>query len=177
MASRLPAVRSLATQLQTRRIRGTRVADAAHFLAAHRNELELFEDVEHLAIATDPQYAPSGITPELMKAARALAHNLGIVRSSLAEALWSREILVDAQILDEVVFWAARNPHHQDVLMGALETIRDARIIRPGLLIFPLHSLGFAGFGLIPPAHRKLLVVNPDAGYALTPQTNSMERR
>jgi hypothetical protein len=175
-ARRLPAVRSLAAQLQTRRIHGTRVGDAAAFLVAHRDELESFEDVEHLALSTDLEYAPPEITPELMKSARGLAHHLGVVRSSLAEALWSREIFVDAQILDEVVFWTAKNPQHQDVVMGALETIRDARVNRPGLLIFPLHSLGFAGFGVVPPAHRRLAIVNPDGGYALAPQTNSMDR-
>ena len=47
---------------------------------------------------------------------------------------------------------------------------------RPGLMIFPLHSLGVLGAGLLRPSRGRISFSNPSRGYAVTPQTNGLDR-
>lgn len=174
--SRLPAVRALSSIVRSKRRGKQTIAQSADYLVAHRSDLERFDDVLHLALSTDAEYALPGTPPELTNAARPLGYHLTAVRAGLAEELWPRQIFVDAEVLDELVFWAARDPLVSDPVQAVLEWIRDARASRPGLMVFPLHSLGVLGFGLLRPSQGRLSFVNPAYGYALTPQTNALDR-
>jgi hypothetical protein len=174
--TRLPAVRSLATSvLSTRRGRQT-VATAAHYLVQHRTELELFEDPEHLALSTDEEYAPPGTSIQVIRTARALSHQITALRTAIGRELWARQIFVDAEILEELIFYVTREGHGPEPVTGVLEWIRDARATRPGLLIFPLHSLGVLGAGLAQAARGRISFINSQRGFAVTPQTNDLDR-
>ena len=74
------------------------------------------------------------------------------------------------------MFYVTREGHGPDPVTGVLEWIRDARATRPGLLIFPLHSLGVLGAGLLQPSHGRISFINAQRGYAVTPQTNNLDR-
>ena len=173
---RLPAVRSLAESIRsTRRGRQT-IATAADYLVQHRMELELFEDPEHLALSTDREYAPPGTSDALIRTAKALSHQIAVLRTAIGRELWARQIFVDAEILEELIFYVTREGHGSEPVTGVLEWIRDARATRPGLLIFPLHSLGVLGAGLLQPSRGRISFINHQRGYAVTPQTNNLDR-
>lgn len=174
--TRLPAVRSLAESIRsTRRGRRT-VGDAADYLVQHRGDLGLFDDPEHLALSTDREYALPGTSDETIRTAQALSHQIITVRAALAQELWARQIFIDRQVLDELVFYVAREDQGPDPVAGVLQWIRDARATRPGLLIFPLHSLGVLGAGLLRRSRGRVAFVNAPRGYAVTPQTNGLDR-
>ncbi len=174
--TRLPAVRSLAASIRSTRRGKQTLADAADYLVDHRAELALFEDPEHLAISTDREYALPGTTNATIRTAKALSHNIAALRGEMGKELWARQIFIDAEILDELIFYVAREGHGSEPVVGVLEWIRDARATRPGLLVFPLHSLGVLGAGLLAPSHGRVSFVNAARGYALTPQTNDLDR-
>jgi hypothetical protein len=174
--SRLPAVRSLAASIRsTSRGRHT-LGDAANYLVEHRADLALFEDPEHLALSTDADYALPGTSDQLIRTARSLSHQVVALRTAIGRELWARQIFIDPQVLEELVFYVAREGHGSEPVVGVLEWIRDARATRPGLMIFPLHSLGVLGAGLLRPSRGRISFINADRGYAVTPQTNALDR-
>lgn len=158
--SRLPAVRALSSIVRSKRRGKQTIGQSADYLVAHRSDLERFDDVLHLALSTDAEYAP-GDTARTCRHRTRLGYHLTAVRAGLAEELWPRQIFVDAEVLDELVFWAARDPLVSDPVQAVLEWIRDARASRPGLMVFPLHSLGVLGFGLLRPSQGRVSFVNP----------------
>jgi hypothetical protein len=165
---RLPPATELAASIGTKRVGGrTRVQDSLSFLVSRRSELEQFDTVEDLAIAAfDDEPDP---------AARALAFHLGGIRNRLAEALWPLGIFIGPSVLDDLLFYAAKDSEVTDPLLAALEYLRDRRANRPGLIIFPLHSLSVLAGGLLRGNDRaRIQYVHGSWGIALTPQTNSM---
>lgn len=56
------------------------------------------------------------------------------------------------------------------------DVIDIAKANRPGLLVFPLHSPGVLGFGLLRPSQGRLSFINKRHGDAITPQTNALDR-
>jgi hypothetical protein len=96
-------------------------------------------------------------------------------REPLLQALLERQLFVATDVLDALVFKAALDGS-SDIAFDVLERIRDARALRPGMLIFPIHSLGVLAAGLLQPAHARMSFFDQKAGLALSPQTNSMQR-
>lgn len=142
--SRLPAIRSLARSIRsTPRGRQT-LGDAADYLVTHRAELAMFADPEHLALATDPDFALPGTSEEMIRTAQSLSYQIVALRGAIARELWARQIFIDAQVLEELIFYVAREGHGSEPVVGVLAWIRDARATRPGLLIFPLQFPGRA---------------------------------
>lgn len=97
-----------------RRGRAT-AGDSADYLVAHRGDLAQFEDMAHLASSTDLHYAMPGTTDAQVAAARRLGHHLVVVRAALAEELWTRQIFVDTEVLDELLYWSVRDPDINDL--------------------------------------------------------------
>jgi hypothetical protein len=174
--TRLPAIRPLADSIRATKRGRQAIATAADHLVQHRSDLDLFEDPEHLALSTDREYALPGTSDELIRTAKALSHQITALRTAIGKELWARQIFIDAEILEELIFHVAREGHGPEPVAGVLEWIRDARATRPGLLIFPLHSLGVLGAGLLQPSRGRIAFVNAERGYALTPQTNDFDR-
>lgn len=152
------------------------IATAADYLVQHRSELKLFEDPQHLALSTDREYALPGTSDEVIRTAKALSYQIAALRTAIGREISARQIFVDPEILEELVFYVSREGHGPEPVTGVLEWIRDARATRPGLLIFPLHSLGMLGGGLVQPSRGRISFINPQRGYAVTPQTNNLER-
>ncbi|KAA1426901.1 hypothetical protein [Nocardioides antri] len=172
---RLPAVVGLADEI---RGKGKNSPEkSADYLLRNRAELRTYPSVDVLAMYSDPEYAPSTATPGDIKKAKALVHHFTQVRSAIAQALWSREIFIGIDVIDELAFHGAQDNNVTDLLLECLTRIRDGRMNRPGLIIFPVHSFGVLSAGLFYPLRRgQLTIVNPDSGYALFPQSNDMGR-
>lgn len=104
---RLPAVAKLADE-----IRGTgkdSPEKSAAYLLAKRKELQTYQGIDVLAMYSDPEYAPGGTTANEIKKAKALIHHFTHVRSAIAKALWSREIFIGIDVIDELIFYGARD--------------------------------------------------------------------
>ena len=174
---RLPAIRSLADDIRRRRRGRSTIGESASFLVQQRPALQQFGNLWDLVEASDPELAIVGTTPTQSDEARALIHHLSAIRGPIVEELWAREIFVDYSVVDELLFHAAKSRTVTDPIVGVLELIRDARATRPGFVVFPVHSLGVLGAGLLIPAGRQQMrFISPENGYALSPQTNSMQR-
>lgn len=142
----------------------------------HRADLAQFQDPEHLALSTDRQYAFPGTSDDMIRTAQALSHQIVALRTAIGKELWARQIFIDPEVLEELIFYVAREGHGTEPVVGVLEWIRDARATRPGLMVFPLHSLGVLGAGVLRPSRGQISFNNPSRGYAVTPQTNGLER-
>jgi hypothetical protein len=107
----------------------------------------------------------------------ACEHHFIRIRSALARFLWSREYYIGVSVLDSLLFQAVGHSATNDPLRWTLETIRDLGLHRPGFVLYPLHSIGFLGAGLLRAFTRSQLQFTLDRyGLAITPQTNSFER-
>lgn len=133
---RLPAIRTLSDIVRGHRRGRATAGDSADYLVQHREDLAQFEDMAHLASSTDPDYATPGTTEAQMAAARRLGHHFVVVRAALAEELWTRQIFVDTEVLDELLYWSLRNPDVTDPIRAVIQWIRDAKANRPGFLLF-----------------------------------------
>lgn len=172
---RLPAVVGLADEIRRKGKNGPE--KSANYLMRNRAELQTYPSVDVLAMYSDPDYAPSNATPDDIKAAKALVHHFTQVRSAIAKALWSREVFIGIDIIDELAFYGAQDNNVTDLILECLTRIRDGHMNRPGLIIFPVHSFGVLSAGLFYPLRRgQLTIVNPDSGYAFFPQSNDMGR-
>lgn len=172
---RLPAIAGLADEIRGRG--KNRPGKSADYLVQHRTVLQTFPSVDVLAMYSDPEYAPSSASSDDIRAAKALVHHFLKVRSAIVRALWSREIFIGVEVIDELAFYSAQDGQVSDVILECLTRIRDGRLNRPGLIVFPVHSFGVLSAGLFYPLRRsQLSIINPDSGYALFPQSNDMGR-
>lgn len=168
MPPRLPVLARLANDLRTRPGAGNQtLAESVTYLANQSAGLNAYEDPQDLGVAADDGRDPI---------ARALALNLDAVRNALVEELWNREIFIDPEIVDELLFHVTRRGE-ADPLMATLEYLRDRRTTRPGLVLFPLHSLGILGAGLLRGnTKQRAQYFHRDWGLAVSPQTNSLDQ-
>jgi len=84
-------------------------------------------------------------------------HHLLEVRKPLARELWSRQIFISTEVLDDLIFYAVRDGDGPDPVYAVLARIRDSRVNRPGLIVFPVHSLGVTAGGLLLPFGRSFV--------------------
>lgn len=135
----------------------------------HRAALATFDGYIDLAVRAGEDDADSTV--------RGMAHHLDLIVDTICRELWSREIYLGASLVAELLFDAARNPRINDPLRAVLDFLRDRRVVRPGLVIFPLHSFGVLSAGLLHMfTGQRISVVNESAGYAVIPQTNRLDR-
>lgn len=166
---RMPAVTRLADDIRSRTRGKQTVGGAVAFLVSRRSELSKFAGPDDLGEAAyGDQPSP---------AAKALAVNFDFVRNAIVEELWQREIFIGTSVMDDLLFFAAREPSVRDPLLKTLQFLRDRRATRPGFVLFPLHSLGILRAGLLRGnARPQAQYIHPDWGLALTPQTNSLDQ-
>ncbi|MGO4363478.1 hypothetical protein [Terrabacter sp. RAF57] len=172
---RLPAVAGLADEI---RGKGKKSPEkSAAYLMRNRAELQTYPSVDVLAMYSDAEYAPSTATSDDIAKAKGLVYHFTQVRSAIVKALWSREIFIGIEIIDELAFYGAQDNSVVDLILECLTRIRDGHMNRPGLIVFPVHSFGVLSAGLLYPLRRgQLTIVNPGSGYALFPQSNDMGR-
>lgn len=167
MATRLPPVKRLADDLRQVKWSGKQtVGGSLEYLVAHRQELAGYEYPEDLGVAAYDEEQPDA-------RARALAINLDAVRNAMLEELWRREIFLGTEVVDQLLFYAAKRQGERDPLLATLEFLRDRRATRPGLIVFPLHSLGILRAGLLRgDSKERAQFIDKRQGVAITPQTN-----
>jgi hypothetical protein len=170
MPPRLPNVNRLAVEIRATRVSpGQTAEDALNYVIDHRRALTPFDEYIELAVGAGEHQANGTV--------RGLAHHLDLLIDIVCRELWSREIYLGASLVGELLFDAARNPRIADPLRAALDFLRDRRVVRPGLVIFPLHGFGVLSAGLLHMfTGQRISVVNERAGYVLIPQTNRLDR-
>ncbi len=158
---KLPATKTLLATLGDEK-----VERAVDFLLTKRDLLRRFVDVEDFIFHVDD--APDsykGIEP-----------NFVAVRQAVAKQLWGRGIYIGITVLDSMIFQSVVHSGRSNPVRNMLENLRDLGLHRPGLVLFPLHSLGVIAGGLYKWAHGgQAMFQVPDFGIVLTPQTNRFE--
>jgi|SRR5215211_3998473 len=169
MAPRLPALNRLANDLRAVEwSRKQTVGGSLEYLVAHKTQLAAYEYPEDLGVAAYDEENPDPV-------AHALAVNLDAIRDAMLEELWRREIFLGPEVVDQLLFYAAKGAQETDPLMAALEFLRDRRVTRPGMILFPLHSLGILRAGLLRgDARERAQFMDAAQGVAVTPQTNAL---
>src|ERR1700754_474001 len=141
MTERLPAVRPFAASLEQMPLPDNPAQLVAHslaYLAQQATGLAHFSSADELGVeAYENPRSP----------ARGYAWHVYQLRVVLARALTARGIFIGWTVLDELLFDELLQGSSAPILR-VLERIRDARMTRPGLLIFPLHSFGILAAGL-----------------------------
>ena len=99
--------------------------------------------------------------------------HISMIREPIRRHLSLRRIYVSGEVLDELVLDAALDGS-LNVVADVLSRLRDAQMHRRGMLIFPLHSLGVLGAGLLQAARGRISFIDASAGLALAPQSNSV---
>ena len=170
MKERLPAVKPLAATLEQTALpeqSRMRVKDSARYLASQQPILARFETPEDLGDAAYEH--PNSV-------ADALSFHLFQIRIVLSRALQAEGIFVSAIVLDELLLQEFSTAGSTRPVLAVLERIRDARMTRPGLILFPLHSFGILGAGFVHTfTTTRISVLEPRWGISLTPQTNSFD--
>jgi hypothetical protein len=115
------------------------VRKALAFLAAKRTDYSQYRSLEDLVFAMpDPQTKPWKV----------LEQQLEIVLGSFRRTLYSHAVFIGGSVLDQILYDKIRNSDIIDPVGEALRVIRDVGIHKPGLILYPLHSLSLLGVGL-----------------------------
>jgi Apea-like HEPN len=169
-STRLPPLKPLATSIAATRVsKKAKVEGSAQYLAEHAADLRNWQGIEHLAEEAFVSEPPDST-------ARAAAHHIEVVRSEMARQLWSRKIFVSVSVLDELILLSAQ-AGRSDPILATLERLRDSELNRPGLVVLPLHSFGILAAGILRPLRgQSISLINSLDGFAITPQTNNLQR-
>ncbi len=161
MAGLLPALSTLAKEISST----SAITQSIQFLRGRRGVLSNFDDVEEFALRADES------RDHVLKACE---HHLVRVRAAIAQRLWSRQVFIGVSVIDALVFRAiAASPNP---VKWVLEFIREGGLHSPGLVIYPVHSLGFLGVGFFQAiTGKRLRYISRPYGLALSPQTNSFK--
>lgn len=146
---------------------------AASFLLSRATVLQNYPSLDDLAydFAADPM--PSEL--------RGLNHNMAVVRNAILAELRRNAVFIGPSIVEELVFEVFKNCEPGgSPLLDFFKLIRNARLHEPGLVIYPLHSVGILGLGFAKSFARNLSKSDlnveftvPEAGLVFSPQTNS----
>jgi hypothetical protein len=172
-----PAARGTADEVNAVKRGKQKIGEIAAILPTQISKVPNAIGVDDLALLdVDPEYAKdTGRTEQDVAQARKAYKQIVIVREPIRQALLRRQLVVASDVLDALVFDAARDGS-PNIAFDVIKRIRDARSLRPGILIFPVHSLGVLAAGLLQPARARISFLDPEAGLAISPQTNSMKR-
>lgn len=162
MKKSLPQNKTLA-----RKVRRRAVDQALDFLASKRVLLQKYRDVEDFVFEADFEKDQrfSGIE-----------HNFVVVRAALARTLWANHIYLGISVVDSLVFQSVVHKAAADPILDFLETVRGLGLHRPGLVLYPVHSLGLIAGGLLQWVGGQAIFTVRSFGLALTPQTNDFDR-
>jgi len=104
-------------------------------------------------------------------------HHLISVRAAVLRELWRREMFIGVSVIDEMLFDAVKDASIANPVQHVLELIRDHGLHRPGFLLFPVHSLGVLGAGLVSITEEADFSIFIDEyGLAARPQSNSYKK-
>lgn len=162
----------------TSAVRLSRKADLEQSIDYLRRRVEVlrrYDFIDDLAIDAFDSDAPT--RQAALKEASALVHHLTVVRSALAQALWTRQMFIGFSALDELLLGAAKEDDADGPVATVCRTIVERSLYLPGLVVYPLHSFGVLGAGFASSIRREhISLMSNEFGFVVTPQTNSMER-
>lgn len=153
---------NLAGQVTTQQLR-----TSTGFLVSKRPVLSGYEDVEDLAVilAENPDPELSGFE-----------HHFRTARNAILRKLWSKGVLIGTSVVENLLFSAVRDSIVADPVAEVFKRIRDFGLHRPGFVLYPLHSFGIVGFGLLGfLTGNRLQFIDEKAGIAIAPQANNEE--
>ena len=149
------------------------IADSIQYLSNHRSSLEKYRDIEDLVLRDEEWATKTNEDPKIL---RGCEYHLNRIRNRLAKELWSRDFYLGISVLDHMLFSSFAHHKSKDPLIHALERIKDSGVLRAGIVIYPLHSMGVLGAGILHAyTAARVSFSIPIYGIMITPQTNSME--
>jgi len=150
----------------------SKTKNSVDYLIKNRSVISKYRDVEDFVLREEVYTTQTDAGKKVLGACE---HHLYQVRSKFANELWSRELFLGISVIDDLIFSSFAHTNEDNPIQHALEVIRDSGVLEPGFVVYPLHSLGVLGAGLLGNSSRLQFNV-PDYGMIVTPQSNSFER-
>ena len=155
-----------------------KIERSSAYLMGQRSFLEQYVSVYDLVEAMEPDER----IPELpkdeqrrQKSIQAVAHHLGFIVNEVLRQLWLSGFLLGSTTLEEILYDLYRDSKVSNPVRQALAILRESGVHRPGVLIYPLHSIGIAGAGLFRAFSQAEVNIHlREAGMLVSPQTNSL---
>lgn len=169
VGSRLPPVSRLVDRTLGEGRSPKSVRGSLDVLLKRRSTLEKYSSVEELALSEDP---------EDERERSAIQHHMMRLRGALLRELWSHEYFIGASVVDSILFYVLRDGGMDAPLRQFFAFIRDRGLHRPGLVVYPIHSFGLLGAGLLvlrPEKQRPRAFLVSEGRFAVSAQTNSFE--
>jgi len=144
------------------------VGNSLQFADKHRHLLASYSNIEDFALSVE-----SSSNKQL----KGLEYHLLNIRSAIVRCLWAEGIFIGTSILDDILFYKLKESISPINLVNkTLNYILEKKLYAPGFIVYPLHSLGFIGFGLWHITKR----VNPsfyisEREFSVFPQSNSKD--
>ncbi len=160
MINTRPKLIALAGQVTTQQLR-----NSSAFLISKRPALSGYEDVEDLALALAENPDP---------VLKGFEHHFKTARNAILRKLWSKGVLIGISVVESLLFSALCDSSVADPVAEVFRRIKDFGLHRPGFVLYPLHSFGIVGFGLLGfLTGKRLRFIDEKVGIAIAPQANS----
>jgi hypothetical protein len=162
MLPKLPSNAALKSKIETKAVQAS-----IAFLMSRRATLTSFRFLEDLFVD-----APEPLSSDLSGA----KVHLETVFYKFQTTLYSYSVFIGASVLNQIVFDMVRADGVDDPIGRALDLIRSSGMHKPGIILYPLHSLGLLGVGLMEKLSRDRLEFFAEEGDVwVRGQTNSLK--
>jgi hypothetical protein len=170
--SMLPILRSMPAAVRDKLQR------SAEYLVSQRAFLQHYASLYDIVDAMDPQEKippPTGEERKRQKTIHAVMHHLGLIVNQVLRQLWIKGFLLGSATIEELLYDLFRDPETSDPVHRMLLLLHESGVHRPGVVVYPLHSIGIAGAGFLRAfTETEVNVHLTNAGIVLSPQTNSL---
>jgi Apea-like HEPN len=161
--TKFPALNALQKEIEDKTI-----SKSLHFLLTRRQILKPYPDLEDYAFS-----APDPLTKEL----KGFEYHFNVVKNQILRVLRTHDLFIGPSVIEDLLFSAVRDLSESLPVRAVLKIIQDNGIHKPGLVIYPLHSFGVAGVGILETLGKQRFdLIIPYAGLAVRAQTNSLKR-
>jgi hypothetical protein len=165
---RLPPLKKITDKFFSKKIQRS-----IDYLIQNRSSISKYKDIEDFILRHE-EYATN--TGEDEKILEACEHHLFNVRSKFSNELWAKEFFLGISVIDQLLFSAFAHTNETNPILHALEIIRDSEVLRPGFVVYPIHSFGVMAAGLLHSySSSRVQFQVPGYGLTVSPQTNSFE--
>jgi hypothetical protein len=158
---KLPSNGTLKKKIETRAVQSS-----LKFLISRREALAPFHTLEDFFVEP-PDPLPADL--------KGIENHLGVVCGRFRVTLYSYLVFIGGSVLDQLVFDMIRNSEIDDPIGEALHLVRSAGIHKPGAVLYPLHSFGLLGVGLLEKLTRsKYELFAAEGELCVRGQTNNL---
>lgn len=165
---RLPPPKKIADKLLS-----TRIKNSVDYLIQNRSTISKYKDIEDFVLR-DEEYTTK--TDEDEETLKACEHHLFQLRSRFSNELWAKEFFLGISVIDQLLFSAFAHTDKANPILHALEIVRDSDVLKPGFVVYPLHSFGVIAVGLFHAySSARVQFQVPGYGLIVAPQTNSFK--